>query len=164
MYNSVVIGGGFFGCLIASGLSKLHGNTLLIESEEQVLNRASKNNQARVHGGYHYPRSYMTARRSRANFKEFTQQFPLSIFESYKNIYAVARNYSHITAGQFEQFCKRIDAPITETPKEISELFDTNLTEKTFLTQEVSFNWQKLAEYCLNELSEHQVKVRLCTS
>ena len=68
-----VIGGGFYGSVIALYLKKVKGYRYvdLYEKEADFLTRASYVNQARVHSGYHYPRSFTTAYRSRANFFKF---------------------------------------------------------------------------------------------
>ena len=62
VWDAVVIGGGFFGCSIATELITEHGNSnvLIVERERDVMKRASYGNQARVHNGYHYPRSFTT--------------------------------------------------------------------------------------------------------
>ena len=55
--DAVVIGGGFYGASIAIYLAKNRGlkKVVLVEKEKKLLTRASYNNQARVHNGYHYP-------------------------------------------------------------------------------------------------------------
>lgn len=61
--DAIIIGGGFYGAAIAIYLAKERGlkRIMLIEREPALLKRASYNNQARVHNGYHYPRSFTTA-------------------------------------------------------------------------------------------------------
>ena len=63
--GAVVIGGGFYGSAVAAHLagSRAFDRVTLVEREGQLFARASGNNQGRVHGGYHYPRSFLTARR-----------------------------------------------------------------------------------------------------
>ena len=67
--DAIVIGGGFYGVVIAIYLARQRGlqRVTLVEREGALLTRASYNNQARVHNGYHYPRSILTAYRSRAS-------------------------------------------------------------------------------------------------
>ena len=67
--DALVVGGGFYGCGIAAALRQRHGlaRVLVVERETDLLARASYVNQARVHNGYHYPRSFMTAYRSRVS-------------------------------------------------------------------------------------------------
>ena len=65
---AVVIGGGFYGCMLAAHLRQAGGRVVLCEKHDDILERASHTNQARVHNGYHYPRSMLTGLRSRVNF------------------------------------------------------------------------------------------------
>lgn len=159
MYNSIVIGAGFYGCSIAKALSDRGNSVLLLDSETAPLKRASYNNQARVHGGYHYPRSYLTAKRSRDNFKLFTRTYPESIFNNFEKIYGIARNFSNVSSLQFKEFCKRIESPIDSAPARIKDLFDFDTIEELFLVEEFAFDSTKLAEHCLNELKPRRTKI-----
>ena len=62
MVDAIVIGGGFFGLYVAEHLARHGQGVLLCERGPVLMGRASYNNQARVHNGYHYPRSLLTAR------------------------------------------------------------------------------------------------------
>jgi len=72
---AAVIGGGFFGCSLALALRARGERVTLLEREANLMVRASANNQARVHGGYHYPRSILTGLRSRLNYPRFVAEF-----------------------------------------------------------------------------------------
>src|SRR5258706_13678139 len=109
----VVIGGGFFGCRLALALRERGERVTVVEREADLLLRASANNQARVHGGYHYPRSILTGLRSRVNYPRFVAEFGSCIDRSFRHYYAVARRQSHVTARQFELFCQRIGARLS---------------------------------------------------
>ncbi len=74
-YDAVVIGGGFFGCQLSLYLKQYMKAILILEKESDLLQRASFANQARVHNGYHYPRSILTALRSRVNFPQFVNEY-----------------------------------------------------------------------------------------
>ena len=63
-WDAVIIGGGFFGLSVALLLKERGLSVVVLEREKEPMLRASYNNQARVHGGYHYPRSLMTAKPS----------------------------------------------------------------------------------------------------
>ena len=65
--EDLVVGGGFYGCMIACHLRRRHAGVWLLEKGPGLLGRASYANQARVHQGYHYPRSLLTGFRSRVN-------------------------------------------------------------------------------------------------
>src|SRR5688572_26594310 len=109
--DSVVIGGGFYGCHIALALRSLgHERIRLVEREPGLMRRASYVNQARVHNGYHYPRSLQTAISSRRNFERFVDEHRFAVVPDVEMIYAIARN-SRVTPTQFERFCREIGAP-----------------------------------------------------
>ncbi len=73
-YDCIIIGGGFFGAYIALYLKQKFQSILILEQEKDLLTHASINNQARVHNGYHYPRSLSTAISSSRHFHTFCPQ------------------------------------------------------------------------------------------
>ncbi len=83
-------------------------------------------NQARVHGGYHYPRSFMTAIRSLINYPKFLHDFKQAIVDDIEHIYAIARYGSKTNARQFFNIYKKFGAPIKKSPSSITEKFDLN--------------------------------------
>ena len=111
-FASIVVGGGFYGASLALVLRKRRGRLLLVEREPQLLGRASIRNQARVHNGYHYPRSILTSLRSRLNYARFLAEYADCVDQSFPHYYAVARGTSKVTATQFAEFCRRIGAPL----------------------------------------------------
>ncbi|MFV3370560.1 FAD-dependent oxidoreductase [Pseudomonas sp. NY15435] len=162
--DAVVIGGGFYGAVIAIYLAKQRGlrNVLLIERESDLMRRASYNNQARVHNGYHYPRSFTTAYRSRVNFPNFIRDWPGAIYQDFTKLYAIARRNSKVTARQFERFCRDIGADIQPIDAQLRQLFEPRLIEDVFQVQECAFDSTKLAEWARNELTDAGVQV--CTN
>lgn len=146
-YDVVVIGGGFFGARLAHHAAKVHRHrTLLIDSADRLLTRASYANQARIHNGYHYPRSIVTAMRSAANFPRFQAEFPEAVTDDFEKFYGVARIGSNVTAQQFEIFAHRIGAPIEDAPEDVGRLFDQGRLERLFRVKETAFNALALAE------------------
>src|ERR1700730_6375477 len=103
-YDAIIIGGGFYGCSLALALAPRLPRILILEREPDILLRASYANQARVHNGYHYPRSLLTAMRSRVNFPLFVEKFADCVDSGFDNYYAVARAFSKVTAQQFRRF------------------------------------------------------------
>ncbi len=158
-YDVIVIGGGFYGSYLALSLSKKFSNVLLIEKESDLLKRASFVNQARIHNGYHYPRSILTASRSFLNFPFFVNEFKDSIDDSFQKIYAVATNQSKINSNQFYKFCKRIGAPIEAASKNVKSLFDRILVEEAFAVTEVAFNADHLRDHLKKDLKAAHVTV-----
>src|SRR5215203_6173952 len=111
-WDTVILGGGFYGCMLAIFLRQQGQRVLLVEAGNDVMQRASCVNQARIHNGYHYPRNIVTARRSRANFPRFLADFRECVDASFEKIYAIARRGSKVTAYQFRQFCQNNGAPV----------------------------------------------------
>ena len=162
IYDAVVIGGGFYGSAIAVYLAKERGfrNIMLIERERALLTRASYNNQARVHNGYHYPRSFTTAYRSRINLPKFVKHWPEAVSQDLTKLYAIARRNSRVTAAQFDRFCRDIGAKIQRAEPSLRKLFEPHLIEEVFLVEELAFNSTKLAAWCIRELDEARVQIR----
>src|SRR5215471_10731790 len=99
-YDAIIVGGGIYGCFIALRLAQ-NRKVMLIEREPRLLTRASYHNQARVHGGYHYPRSLLTALRSRVNAPRFVNEFKSAIHADFEHYYAISRRRSNVTSDQF---------------------------------------------------------------
>ncbi len=158
-----MIGGGFYGATIAHYLKtqRKFKKVALIERGQGLLLRASYNNQARVHNGYHYPRNFTTAYRSRVNLPRFLKDYPEAIKRDLTCLYAISRNNSNVSVKQFERFCHEIDARLESAPEKMSKLFETRLIEKVFLVEEYVFSATKLAELVKEKLDECGVEVRL---
>ncbi|MCQ4280909.1 FAD-binding oxidoreductase [Pseudomonas stutzeri] len=161
--DAVVIGGGFYGAAIAIYLAKQRGfkRIVLVEREAALMQRASYNNQARVHNGYHYPRSFTTAYRSRINLPKFLQDWPQVVRQDFTKLYAIARSNSKVTAKQFERFCREIGAQTQPAPSALRALFEPRLIEDVFLVQEYAFDSTRLAGYIEHELKQHYVEIHL---
>ncbi|HQU59545.1 MAG TPA: FAD-dependent oxidoreductase, partial [Saprospiraceae bacterium] len=71
-YDFLIVGGGIFGIYAALYLAKKGQRICLVEKERALLKKASIVNQARLHSGYHYPRSVATALMSNDNKARFT--------------------------------------------------------------------------------------------
>ena len=164
-YDSVVVGGGFYGCVLAQYLRHALGHrTLLVEAGTQLLARASYVNQARVHRGYHYPRSLLTGYRSRVNFDRFLGDYRDCIDGRFTSYYAIGRLFSKVTAAQFRLFCQRIGAPLDKASSRIRGLFNPDLIEDVFEVREVAFDAVKLRKHLTDQLNASGVEVRLGTA
>ena len=159
-YDAVVVGGGFFGCTVSLYLKKYLKSVLILEKEADLFQRASYVNQARVHNGYHYPRSLLTALRSQVNFGKFVNDHQDCIVSSFDNYYAVSSYFSKVNARQFKTFCQRVDIPVTSVSPTIKNLFNSNLIEEVFKTQEYVFDAIKLKNKMLIALEQHQIKIK----
>jgi glycine/D-amino acid oxidase-like deaminating enzyme len=165
VHDAIIIGGGFYGAAIAIYLAEQRKleKILLVEREGALLTRASYNNQARVHNGYHYPRSYTTAYRSKLNLPRFVRDWPDAIDRNFIKLYAVARRNSNVTAKQFVRFCREIGAKIERAAPTLRSLFETRLIEDVFLVEEYAFDAGSLTRWAEDEMQEAGVEVRLKT-
>lgn len=162
-YDSIVVGGGFFGCNLALMLADGDDRVLMVERDGDLLQRASYANQARVHGGYHYPRSILTGIRSHANFEQFVSEYREAVDSSFDHFYAIARRFSNVTAQQFARFCQEIGAPLRKVPPAIKRLFGPDLIEDVFLVTEYAFDSLKLKSHLQGRLDAAGVRVLLNT-
>jgi glycine/D-amino acid oxidase-like deaminating enzyme len=157
---AIVVGGGFFGCELAIRLARTFESVAVLEAEADIMRRASFGNQARVHNGYHYPRSMLTALRSRANYPRFCAEYSGCIDARFRKIYAVARRFSKVGAGQFAGFCRRIGAPCEPLPRPIRALFDGHEIEDAFAVDECAFDADRLRELVRRRLRAANVSCR----
>lgn len=157
--RACIIGGGFYGVVIALYLKRVRGIEIvdLYEQEADLLTRASFANQARVHSGYHYPRSFTTAYRSRENFHRFCSDWRDCIKSDFQKYYALARRNSKVTFTQFTRFCEQIGAPLEKADAEISDLFNSALIEAVYQVQEYAFDAIKLRSWAWRELEDSGV-------
>lgn len=163
--DAVIIGGGFYGTVIAIYLAKKRGmrRVILLEREPELLIRASYNNQARIHNGYHYPRSFTTAFRSRVNCPQFLQNWPQAVKQDFVKLYAIPRRNSKVTSKQFERFCYEIGAKIKPAEASLKRLFEHRLIEDVFVVEEFAFDSTRLSEWAAKELEEAGVKIYYST-
>lgn len=161
--DAVIIGGGFYGAAIAIYLKRQRGlnRVVLVEKEDKFLSRASYNNQARVHNGYHYPRSFTTAFRSKINMPKFVRDWPNAVKQDFTKLYAISRRNSKVTAKQFERFCNEIGASIKPADLQLKKLFEPRLIESVFLVEEYAFDTNVLAEWAKSELQDAGVEIML---
>lgn len=113
-YDIVIIGAGIYGLYVALNEQFTNKKILVIEKEKDILTRASYINQARLHNGYHYPRSIQTAKTSAKYFNKFYEDYKFAINKEFKSIYAISKKDSYVTNRQFEKFCKTVNIPCVE--------------------------------------------------
>ncbi|MCS7035822.1 MAG: FAD-dependent oxidoreductase [Saprospiraceae bacterium] len=144
-YDAIVIGGGIFGCYSALYLASKGWRVALLEKEARLFQKASLVNQARLHGGYHYPRSVATAVMSDAHKERFTAEHRPFIHASFEKYYAIDRYGSFTDASQFERFCQYLRIPCERI--EAHPLFNFERLEALFRTVEHSFDPVLLAAW-----------------
>lgn len=161
--DALVVGGGFYGACIALLLKSRLGRVVLAEKEPDLLLRASSANQARVHTGFHYPRSLLTAYRSLVNFPRFVLDFRRAVVDDFTKLYAVARHGSKVNAHRFLGMFRQMGAPIERAGPTHRALFSPELIEEVFLVREVAFDASVLREILRDKLAEAGVETLLGT-
>ncbi|MCR9101720.1 MAG: FAD-binding oxidoreductase [bacterium] len=144
-YDFLIVGGGIFGIYAALFLREQGQRVLLVEKEKVLLKKASIVNQARLHSGYHYPRSVATARMSDDNKARFTADHQDFINFEFEKYYAIDRFGSFTDAAQFERFCAFIGIPCE--PVERHPYFNYHRLEALYKTVEYTFDPILIAEY-----------------
>lgn len=157
MKTALIVGGGFFGMYLSEHLSRKGYRVFLVEKNIDFMQRASFVNQARVHNGYHYPRSILTALRSRISFPRFVEEFDGCIDRQFEKYYMIGKVLGKVTAKQFEKFCHRIGAPCEPAPSKITNWINSNLIEAVYQTVEYAFDSKKLKDVMLQRLSQLKV-------
>jgi hypothetical protein len=150
-YDYIVFGAGIFGLYAAYLLLKKGLRVALVERDPQPFQRASFINQARLHNGYHYPRSLSTALKSAAYFEKFARDFEFAVNKQFSQIYAVSVKNSYTNAEQFMRFCNNV--PISLREINPSQYFKENTIAAAFETVEFAFDAQKIKEWLLEKIS-----------
>ncbi|MCS6928459.1 MAG: FAD-binding oxidoreductase [Saprospiraceae bacterium] len=160
--DAVVIGGGIFGCYAALYLAAKGMRVVLLEKETNLLQKASLVNQARLHSGYHYPRSIATAKMSDAHKERFTAEHRPFIHSTFEKYYAIDRYASFTDAAQFERFCQYLRIPCVRVERH--PLFNFERLEAVFRTVEHSFDPVLIAAWYRQRIqAQPNIVVRLQT-
>lgn len=164
MNRAIVIGGGFFGACIAEHLVRKGAEVHLFEKEDALMTRASFNNQARVHNGYHYPRSVLTALRSRLSFPRFVSEFRDCVDASFEMQYLIGKPLGKVTGRQFQKFCDRVGARCVPASHAMQKLVNPGLIEACFSVTEYAFDAVALREKMMGRLADAGVQLHFGTS
>lgn len=152
-----IIGGGFFGLYVAEYFSRLNKKVAIIEKENDAMQRASYINQARVHNGYHYPRSILTALRSRISFPRFVDEFNTCINNEFDKYYLISNRLGKVTPNQFEKFCDRIGASYEPAPPFMDQMVKSNMIDGIYKVKEFAFDSVKLKKLMLERVQNNNV-------
>lgn len=152
-YDKIIIGAGLYGLYSALYCGKKEERILVLEYDDAPFKRATFINQARVHMGYHYPRSYSTAIKSAGYFDRFNRDYGFCILSQFDQIYAMSSTFSWANAIQFKKFCKSVNIRCDEIIADI--FFKSNMCDGAFITQEYTYDAQILKEYFIGEIKKH---------
>ena len=150
-YDRIIIGAGLYGLYSALFCGKKGQSVLVLECDPTPFRRATYINQARVHQGYHYPRSISTAMKSAGYFEKFNRDFAFCVNQEFNKVYATSAKYSWSSGAQFKKFCKAANIPCEELPAQ--KFFKDGMCDGVFLTREYTYDAMLLKDYYLQQLS-----------
>lgn len=146
-YDKIILGAGLYSALYCA---KQHDTVLVLEYDPNPFMRATYINQARVHMGYHYPRSYSTAIKSAGYFRRFNEDYGFCINREFEKIYATSNTFSWTNAKQFKHFCNSSHIPCDEIS--VSKFFNEGMCDGAFVTKEYTYDAEILKQHLLDEL------------
>jgi hypothetical protein len=152
-FDKIIIGAGLYGLYAALFCAKRNQHVLVLECEDAAFKRATYINQARVHMGYHYPRSYSTAIKSAGYFNRFNQDYGFCVLTKFDQVYATSSNFSWSDAVEFKKFCNAAHIRCDEVAP--SRYFKKGYCDGAFLTEEYTYDAQILKSFFLEELKKH---------
>ena len=139
-YDKIILGAGLYGLYAARQCGAAGQRVLVLERDPGPFMRATYINQARVHMGYHYPRSYSTAIKSAHYFKRFCEDFAFCLHTAFDQVYATSAHFSWTDAPAFRRFCRAADIRCDDVAP--TKYFNPGLCDGAFLTTEYTYDAQ----------------------
>ncbi len=158
-FDAVILGAGLYGLYAAKLLADHGRHCLVLEWDATAMRRATWINQARVHNGYHYPRSLSTAIKSAHYYRRFHEDFDFCILRDFQQIYATSAQFSWTDRRQFAAFCAAAEIPCRELS--VNDYFREGQCDGAFLTEEDTYDAGILREYYLKELAARSEQASL---
>lgn len=152
-YNKIIIGAGLYGLYSAEFCGKKGEKVLVLEYDKAPFMRATYINQARVHMGYHYPRSFSTAIKSATYFERFVKDYDFCVLTEFDQVYATSSNFSWTNAAQFKKFCKAANIRCDEVSTD--RYFNQGMCDGAFLTKEYTYDANILKEFLLKKVGSY---------
>ncbi len=101
-----VVGGGWYGCHVACSLADLGMKVVILEAKDQLFQGSSRYNSARLHAGYHYPRSYFTRKQIAFSLRLFKDKYADLFCALPRNYYCIASAGSQLDFGSYKQILR----------------------------------------------------------
>lgn len=152
-YDTLILGAGLYGFYSALFCAQKGRHVLVLECDSSPFRRATYINQARVHQGYHYPRSISTAIKSAGHFERFNRDFYFCINKKFEKIYATSSRFSWSDGTQFREFCRAAKIPCEELHPE--RFFKKGMCDGAFLTKEYTYDARILKDYYVEKLATY---------
>ena len=151
-YDKIIVGAGLYGLYAAQKCGAAGQRVLVLEKDPGPFMRATYINQARVHMGYHYPRSYSTAIKSAHYFERFCRDYDFCLLKEFDQVYATSAHFSWTNAQEFRDFCAAAHIRCDDVAP--TKYFNPGQCDGAFLTTEYTYDAQVLKEYFLKELAK----------
>lgn len=151
-YDKIIIGAGLYGLYSACFCAEQGQHVLVLECDSAPFMRATYINQARVHQGYHYPRSISTAMKSAGYFERFNKDYDFCINREFNKVYATSSEYSWSDGEQFKKFCKAANIPCEELKPD--KFFEAGMCDGAFLTREYTYDAMILRDYFIDKINQ----------
>ncbi len=158
-YDKIMIGAGLYGLYAAYFCARCGQHVLVLECEDAPFKRATYINQARVHQGYHYPRSLSTAMKSAGYFARFNKDYGFCINREFQKVYATSSEYSWSDGEQFMKFCEAAQIPCEELNP--GKFFKEGMCDGAFLTREYTYDAMILRDFFMEKLAEMESLVEI---
>ena len=151
-YDKIILGAGIYGLYSAIKCGERGERILVLENDSTPFGRATYINQARVHMGYHYPRSLSTAIKSANYYHRFHEDFGFAIHDKFMQIYATSASFSWTNADAFLRFCNAAGIKCEEiSPK---TYFKPGTCDGAFLTEEDTYDAHIIRDYYVERIKE----------
>lgn len=152
-FDKIIIGGGLYGLYSALLCGKNNQQVIVLEYDSESFMRATYINQARVHMGYHYPRSFSTAIKSAHYFERFNKDYSDCILSEFDQVYATSADFSWTNAEQFKKFCKEAEIRCDEISP--TKYFQEGKCDGAFLTREYTYDAKMLRDKLISEIRNY---------
>lgn len=150
-YDKIILGAGLYGLYAAERCGAAGQRVLVLEKEPTPFRRATYINQARVHMGYHYPRSYSTAIKSAHYFERFCRDYDFCLLREFDQVYATSAHFSWTNAEEFRRFCAAANIRCDDVAP--SKYFNPGQCDGAFLTTEYTYDANILKEHFLKRIA-----------
>ncbi len=150
-FDKIIIGAGLYGLYSALLCGRRGERVLVLECDSVSFGRATYINQARVHQGYHYPRSISTAMKSAGYFERFNKDYDFCINREFVKVYATSTNYSWSDGDQFKNFCRAAGIPCEEC--HVESFFKKGMCDGAFITREYTYDAMILKNFFLEKIA-----------
>lgn len=142
--KTAVIGGGWYGCHIASKILDKGEHVTLFEQTLSLFTGASSKNQNRLHLGFHYARSYATRQLCLNGYNKFMEEYGSFVEDITNNYYVISNQslldfdtYLHIMQHEKAEFDVINDSGLTNCSGviRVNEKMVNNVIAKDYFTK-----------------------------